>query len=95
MRIETGLQIENSFGEIAALFIVAEYEPASSVVMEWGIPTEAESGEIIDIISVDGQKLEDVYKAEFFESHTLERFIFLIEEAVRDELEREFDCVAF
>jgi hypothetical protein len=95
MRIETAIQIEDNSGELVALFIEAEYEPAHSPTIEWGIQTEAATGEIIEVLRIDGEHPDTVFDRRFDEAYNYDGFYRKLHNAIREQFDRDFDLYTF
>jgi hypothetical protein len=64
MQIEAQIEMENNDGNIITLDIVAEYEPFERAATgDYGMPTETDTDEVCDIITVNGIAEERMFLA--------------------------------
>lgn len=96
MKIETTLFIENNAGNEVEIGIVAEYHAESPANRDdFGRETECFTSEQIDILYINGQDPDQLFKTQFAEAYSMKRFFECLEDAVREQVNIDFEEVYF
>jgi hypothetical protein len=90
MQIEATILMEDNDGIEREMLIIAEYEPTEPADRdEYGRPTEFDSDEICDIISIDGIDPDKMF-LRFNIAYSNKQYWNKLEGAVREQFDREF-----
>jgi hypothetical protein len=95
MQVLAQIEMENNDGNIVTLEIIAEYEPFERAATgDYGMPTETDTDEVCDIITVNGMTEERAFLA-FKVAYTYKDWLNKLTAAVREAFEEDFRVYGF